>query len=211
MSPAPARTSRDAIVSAARAILEEDGLDAVVMSRVAERVGVRGPSLYKHVANRAALIRAVAEGVTADLARTLSVAAATGEPQCGHHGGRPRLPRLRPGEPERLWTVVRASRARATARTRPQLAEVARPLVRAMATLVGDERSLTAARTFVSWAHGFLSMELAGAFRLGGELDAAYADGIRAILDRGQRVGVPRSSVTTNRMRKTPTTSIRAP
>ncbi len=34
----------------------------------------------------------------------------------------------------------------------------------------------------VAWAHGFVSMELAGGFRLGGDLDAAYAFGIEAIL-----------------------------
>jgi AcrR family transcriptional regulator len=181
MSPAPARTSRDAIVSAARQILEEDGIDAVVMSRVAERVGIRGPSLYKHVANRAALIRAVAEGVTADLARTLSVAAATGKPSeditAAAHAYRAFVHANPNG-----YGLLFAHLAPEQRPDEAQLAEVARPLVRAMATLVGEERALTAARTFVAWAHGFLSMELAGAFRLGGELDAAYADGIRAIL-----------------------------
>jgi len=34
----------------------------------------------------------------------------------------------------------------------------------------------------VAWAHGFVSMELAGMFRLGGDVDAAYAEGIEAIL-----------------------------
>ena len=71
MSPAPARTSRDAILSAARSLLEEGGLDAVTMAAVGDRVGVRGPSLYKHVPNRAALIRAIADAVTEDLARAL--------------------------------------------------------------------------------------------------------------------------------------------
>ena len=34
----------------------------------------------------------------------------------------------------------------------------------------------------MAWAHGFVSMELAGGFRLGGDLDAAYATGIDLIL-----------------------------
>jgi hypothetical protein len=56
------------------------------------------------------------------------------------------------------------------------------PLVRAMQRLVGPERALEAARTLAAWAHGFVSMELAGAFRLGGDVDAAFAFGIDALL-----------------------------
>ena len=113
--PAPARTSKDAIVAAARAILEEDGLDAVVMSRVAERVGVRGPSLYKHVRDRAALVRAVADGVTDDLASGSRSAVSTGDPRRGPHGSGTRLSRLRPRQPERLRTAVRPPRPGAPA------------------------------------------------------------------------------------------------
>ena len=51
-----------------------------------------------------------------------------------------------------------------------------------MARLVGEMDALEGARTLVAWAHGFVTMELAGAFRLGGDLEAAYAFGIDAIL-----------------------------
>ena len=51
-----------------------------------------------------------------------------------------------------------------------------------MGRLVGEADALEGARTIVAWAHGFVTMELAGAFRLGGDLDAAYAFGIEAIL-----------------------------
>jgi hypothetical protein len=64
------------------------------------------------------------------------------------------------------------------------VADLGRPIVAAVARYMGGDgpEPLEAGRTIVAWAHGFVSMELAGAFRLGGDLDAAYATGIDLIL-----------------------------
>ena len=62
------------------------------------------------------------------------------------------------------------------------LAALGAPVVDAMTRLVGPSDALEAARTYVAWAHGFASMELAGGFRLGGDLGAAYEFGIDSIL-----------------------------
>lgn len=180
--PAPSRTSREAIVAAARAILEEDGLDAVVMSRVAARVGVRGPSLYKHVADRSALIRAVAEQVTDDLAGTIRQATATGDARADVTAALLAFRRFVRANPNG-YGLLFAHLAPDLQPDPASLAEISRPLIDAMASLVGEGRALIAARTLVAWAHGFVSMELAGAFRLGGELDEAFASGIETILD----------------------------
>jgi hypothetical protein len=44
--------------------------------------------------------------------------------------------------------------------------------------LAGPDHELEAARTIVAWASGFVGMELAGAFQMGGDVDAAYLFGI---------------------------------
>ena len=181
MSPARARTSRDAILDAARAVVEEGGLDALTMQAVADRVGVRAPSLYKHVADRQALVRAVVDGVMADLAQAIAIPRPDSDP-------RQDLRRVT----RRYRAFVRANPAGyALLFARPTLglpldeqalAEVGRPIVAATARLAGDEEALPLARTIVAWAHGFVSMELAGAFRLGGDLDVAYRTGLEVIL-----------------------------
>jgi AcrR family transcriptional regulator len=189
MSPAPARTSNEAIAVAARRILEADGLPAVTMRAVADAVGVKGPSLYKRIPDRAALLRIVAEGVTADLERTLSIAAVSGDPRRDIRAAvvaYRAFVRSNPNGYRLLFADLPADALPDPGR----LAALGAPLVQATRRLAGEADALEAARTVVAFAHGFVTMELVGAFRLGGDLDAAYAFGIEAILagvDRAQR------------------------
>ena len=151
------------------------------MGRVADRVGVRGPSLYKHVPNRAALIRGVGEAVTADLGRAVSLAVATDDPRADITAAAHAYRAFVRSNPNG-YGLLFAHLAPELQPDPTSIAELARPIVEAMERLVGEARALPAARTFVAWAHGFVSMELAGAFRLGGALDDAYEMGVATIL-----------------------------
>jgi AcrR family transcriptional regulator len=192
MSPAPARTSTDAIVAAARRILETDGLQAVTMRSVADAVGVKGPSLYKRVPDRAALLRAVMDGVVEDLARTMARAIETGDPRADLRSAAIAYRDFVHRNPNgyRLLFADLPSEATTDA---AGLAALGGPVVRAMSRLAGPTEALEGARTFVAWAHGFVTMELAGGFRLGGDLEAAYAFGISAILAGVSSSAVPGS------------------
>jgi AcrR family transcriptional regulator len=59
----PAVVARSAraqeVVAVARRLLEEEGAATLTMRRLAERVGIRAPSLYKHFPDKAALEAAV--------------------------------------------------------------------------------------------------------------------------------------------------------
>ncbi|MEV4621457.1 WHG domain-containing protein [Asanoa sp. NPDC049573] len=180
--PTPDRTSLAQIVGAAREIVESAGMAGLTMQAVAERVGVRAPSLYKRVRSRGDLIGLVAEATVTDLGARLD-AIMTGT------------------DPRRdLTELARAFRAFAHEHpvgyrlifdwgpeaARPDQASFARaaaPLLRIAADLAGPEHALEAARTITAWANGFLSMELAGAFNLGGDLDLAYEYGIARLAD----------------------------
>jgi hypothetical protein len=47
---------------------------------------------------------------------------------------------------------------------------------------VPKARILPIARTFTAWLHGFVSMEIVHAFRLGGSIDDAFEDGLKTVL-----------------------------
>jgi AcrR family transcriptional regulator len=177
--PAPARTSTAAVVAAGREIVESDGVEALTMQRVAERVGIRAPSLYKRVGSRSELVRMVADQVALDLAQTLDEVRGSGDPEAD------------------LRAVAAAFRSfahrnRATyslvfepgsggvspeARDRSSI-----PVLEVARALAGDDDALPAARTIVAWAQGFLTMELNGAFQLGGDVDEAWEYGVAGLV-----------------------------
>ncbi|MFG1990665.1 TetR/AcrR family transcriptional regulator C-terminal domain-containing protein [Actinoplanes sp. NPDC048988] len=58
---------REKVIAAAVELLDEGGLDGLTLRRLADRLGVRAPTLYWHVKDKAALITALAEAILSDL------------------------------------------------------------------------------------------------------------------------------------------------
>ncbi|WP_225730635.1 MULTISPECIES: TetR/AcrR family transcriptional regulator C-terminal domain-containing protein [unclassified Nocardia] len=54
---------RQRIVTEAVALLDDEGLDGVTLRKLAARLGVRQPTLYWHLPNKAALVTALAEAI----------------------------------------------------------------------------------------------------------------------------------------------------
>jgi AcrR family transcriptional regulator len=66
--PAPQKTTATAILRAARDLLDREGLAAVAMRPVAERVGITPMAIYRHFADHNALLNAVANQAFQELA-----------------------------------------------------------------------------------------------------------------------------------------------
>ena len=87
MAERPSQTERSGarragIVAAARALLEAEGAAGLSMRRLAERLSIQAPSLYKHFPGKAALEAAIVASALEEQASLFerAVAAAPGEP-----------------------------------------------------------------------------------------------------------------------------------
>ena len=182
MSPAPARTSNAEIVVAGRELLEAGGLGAVTMQAVAARVGVRAPSLYKRFPSRGALIAAIATATLEELGEQLAPLSRESDAAAG-------LRELALTYRAFAWANPRAFELLSMNLPpdwRPSVEDTARataPVLTLAERLVGREQALEAARLITAFANGFIAMELAGAFRLGGDLDGSYRYGVDALVD----------------------------
>lgn len=175
--PTPARTSLDEIIAAGQTILEEDGLDGLTMQRVAAAVGIRAPSLYKRIRDRGDLVRLIVDRSMRELTDRLDSVAGAGDPRQDLVALAHAFRDFARSRPETYGLLF--ARLPETSRVDPELnARASRAILRAAAELAGPDNALEAARTVVAWAHGFVSMELAGAFRLGGDVERAFGFGI---------------------------------
>jgi AcrR family transcriptional regulator len=68
----PAALTAQKIATAARRLLDREGAEAVTMRRVAEAVGITPMAVYRHYADRAGLLNALANEGFAELARRLA-------------------------------------------------------------------------------------------------------------------------------------------
>jgi AcrR family transcriptional regulator len=184
--PAAAKTTQDEIVAAARKLIDKGGLEALSMQAVAEAVGVRAPSLYKRYADRAALVRAVRSDVAVQMRRLLDKAASTGNPakdlRAIAHGQRAYARRS-----PHLYALLFATNDDAADLSPQDNASMMATLFERMGRFGSATHMLEGARLLVSFTHGFAQMEAAGAFRMGGDLNAAFDFGLEKILSALRR------------------------
>jgi AcrR family transcriptional regulator len=162
------------IVAVARGILESEGPEGLTMRHLGDRLGIRAPSLYKHVESKEALEALLIADALLDLGTALH-AAAEGVP------GRA-VPRAL-ANAYRSWALAHPHLYRLGTegelprdRLPPGLeAWVAEPLVRATG-------SADRARAAWAFAHGMTILELDGRFPPGAALDPAWSEGARSLI-----------------------------
>lgn len=177
--PHPARISLPAVLAGARAILEEEGPEALTMRALARRLKVQPPSLYGYVESRDALIRLLIAAGLDELGEALVAATPPdGTPMerlhaiaDGYIDFALRYPRLfslslGPCPDAHVVDAIHGERA-------------SEPLLAAVALLAPENSRLNVAQSLWSLVHGYVTLELAGQFRLGGTPRVALHEMIR--------------------------------
>jgi AcrR family transcriptional regulator len=67
----PPPSTREVLLREAAALVQEEGIEALSMRRLASRVGVSATALYRHFPDKDGLLRCLVEGANAELGRYL--------------------------------------------------------------------------------------------------------------------------------------------
>jgi AcrR family transcriptional regulator len=174
------KTSAAKIVAAAKKLVHKNGVEALSLQAVAALVGIRPPSLYKYFADRSVLIQAVRLDAAVQIRDAFSTAATYGDPQLDLRAIAQAQRAFSQRSPH-LYALVWSASPGFDISAKENVALIA-PLLE-LVRRFGDPRHVVeSARLLVSFVHGFSQMEAAGAFRLGGDLDASFEFGLVRVL-----------------------------
>ncbi|GAA3643063.1 TetR-like C-terminal domain-containing protein [Microbacterium awajiense] len=168
------------VIETAARIADRDGWDQLTLAAVAEQLGVRVPSLYKHVESLDALRRGISVVSAGDLADALAEATVgvAGDEAvtrlCGAY---------------RAYALAHPGRYAATQHPGSDNPGAARTLAVVDAVLAGygltGDEAVDAARALRSALHGFTTLESSGGFGIPRSIDRSFAglvDGLVVML-----------------------------
>jgi len=184
------------VVAEARRLLEEEGAESLTMRRLADRLGIRAPSLYKHLPDKTALEAAIIATGMEEAAAAFEAAVAGAEARVGSgraaevdEAGVEAEPEVGDGAGA-LQALAAAYRGFAL--DHPHLYRLMHngPLPRqhlppgleerTAAPLLRVAGSRARARAVWAFAHGMVMLELDHRFPPDADLDAAWQAGIAA-------------------------------
>ncbi len=170
------------VVDEAERIADEVGLSRLTLTALAERLGVRQPSLYKHVDGMDGLQRSLAVRAKNELANILARAAV----------GRERGDAIESiSRAYRAWALAHPGRYQAAQRAPiPGDADdetASQAVVRIVADVLAgyqlrEDDAIDAIRALRSTLHGFVTLEAGGGFGLPVDIDRSYERLVRGLI-----------------------------
>ena len=170
-----ARLDREQVLAAACRLADERGLEETTLSAVAREVGIRTPSLYRHVDSHAALVEGMATTALGELHAKLSDAAAGRSGPPALHAVASAYREYAHEHPGRYA----ATTSFAVRAGHDDFAVAAVAIVEVLrATLrhwdLDDDAIIDAIRGLRASLHGFVTLESTGGFGLDRSTDASF-------------------------------------
>lgn len=169
------------VVEEAERVADEVGLSRLTLAALAARLGVRQPSLYKHIDGIEALQHSIAVRAKTELADVLGRAAV----------GRSRRDAVVSMSTEyRRWALAHPGRYAATQRAStpgdPASEAADRAVVRVVLDVLAgyelrDDDAIDATRAMRSALHGFVTLEMGGGFGLPVDVDRSFDRLVRGL------------------------------
>lgn len=173
------------VTVAGATLADEVGFDQLSMGLLAERLGVKAPSLYKHLDSLADLAHRIAVLATIELGDTLRDAT---QGRAGHDALIAAARAWRTFVTTHPGRYTAANNARATGVEDPLAAASERLLASVSAVLGGyhlaPEHEIHALRVLRSALHGFATLEVAGGFQYDTDVEESFTWMV-ALLDKG--------------------------
>ncbi len=165
---------QEAVVEAAAKLVDEEGIEQLSLGRLAERLGIRTPSLYNHVAGLPGLKHDLALYCLRDVLNHLlhaTIGKSRAEAIFAFANAYRAYARETPG---RYALTLQAPDPgdRALQAIAQQIIEVALAILAPYK--LGEEEAIHAIRGLRSIVHGFISLEGAGSFAMPVDLDASF-------------------------------------
>ena len=174
----------ESVVSAAGALADADGLSALTLARLADRLGIRSPSLYAHIDGLEDLRRRLAVRGARELAGALQTAAvgrSGGDALAAIAAAYRRYAREHPGT---YAALQRSSDVTADPEAATRVVNVVLAVLRGYG--VEGEDAVHATRVVRAALHGFVTLEAEDGFGIPLDLDQSF-DRLVATLDGGLR------------------------
>ncbi len=181
--PYPNQISKESIIQCAAELIEEKGVTALSLSKLATALGVKAPSLYRHIGNKNQLLQEVNLLTLRNLVTTMqqAIAEADEDPIIQMEVMSVAYRRFA-HEHAQLYLLAYTHKAEGIRPDENLLVEMVLPIQAIMAQICGEAQALTALRGALALMHGFVMLELNQQLQRGGDLETAYIESFKAYL-----------------------------